>query len=260
MLVVVSPAKRLDWDVPTDGMTLPRLSDQAALLAARGRELSVNDLKKLMGLSDKLARLNYDRFGAMAEENPDDLRPAALAFAGDTYTGLEMATLDDPARDFAADHLRILSGLYGVLRPMDGIRPYRLEMGTRLSTERGKNLYEFWGSRIAEQLRKDAQVAGSAALLNCASTEYFGAVDTDALGLPVITPRFLDEKSGVAKVISFHAKKARGAMARFVCENRITDPAALRDFDLGGYTYVPEDSTEAEPVFFRSEKAATAAA
>jgi uncharacterized protein len=210
-------------------------------------------------LSDDLARLNRDRFRAMREpRGPDDLRPSAWAFAGDTYRGLEMATLDAAGRDFADGHLRILSGLYGVLRPRDAIRPYRLEMGSRLQTRRGRDLYDFWGDRIARMLAKDAAAAGTGTLLNCASREYFGAVDEGALGLEVISPRFLDEKDGAARVIPFHAKRARGAMARFVCENRITDPAALRDFDAGGYAHAPGLSAPGAPAFFRSAAAAAA--
>lgn len=256
MLIVVSPAKRLDWTEREVAATRPRMQDQADILAGHARQLSLGDLKGLMGLSDGLARLNRDRFRAMKQGA--ERRPAAWAFAGDTYQGLEMATLDSPARDFADAHLRLLSGLYGVLRPRDGIEPYRLEMGSRLATRRGRNLYEFWGDRIARMLAEDAAAAGTGVLLNCASREYFGAVDEAALGLRVITPRFLDEKNGEAKVIAFHAKRARGAMARFVCERRITDPADLEAFDTGGYAYAPELSAAGAPAFLRSAEAAAA--
>ncbi|QFU10012.1 hypothetical protein PARPLA_00425 [Rhodobacteraceae bacterium THAF1] len=257
MLIAISPAKRLNWDTVNVPTTEPRLQDQADILAGHARQLSLGDLKSLMGLSDDLAKLNRDRFRDMADGT--DRRPAAWAFAGDTYQGLEMPTLDEAAQAFADDHLRILSGLYGVLRPRDGIEAYRLEMGSKLKTRRGKSLYDFWGDRLSQVLNDDAAAAGTHVLLNCASQEYFGAVDAKALNLQVITPRFLDEKNGQAKVISFHAKRARGAMARFVCEHRITDPAALMDFDTAGYAYAPDLSEPDAPAFFRSEAAAQAA-
>ncbi len=260
MLIAVSPAKKLDWTERDVATTAPRMADQAAILAERARALSAGDLKELMKISDALARLNAERFAEWrADPAPDAVRPAAWAFSGDTYKGLEMATLDEAAVEFADRHLRILSGLYGVLRPRDAIQPYRLEMGSRLKTERGRNLYEFWGARISAALAADARAAGTDVVVNCASQEYFGAVDEDALGLRVITPRFLDEKGGEAKVISFHAKRARGAMARFVCENRITDPEALKDFDAGGYAHAPEWSEPDAPAFYRSAEAAATA-
>ncbi len=261
MLIVVSPAKKLDWTEREVATTAPRMAEQAAILAERAKELPAAELKRLMRISDRLAALNAERFRTWDRDPaPGEVRPAAWAFAGDTYQGLEMATLDDPGREFADAHLRILSGLYGVLRPRDAIQPYRLEMGSRLATDRGRDLYAFWGTRIARALADDAAAAGTGVLLNCASQEYFGAVDDGALGLRVITPRFLDEKRGEAKVIAFHAKRARGAMARFVCENRITDPEGLRDFDAGGYAYAPDLSQPDAPAFFRSEAAAATAA
>ncbi len=259
MLIVVSPAKKLDWREREVETTEPRMADQAALLADRARELAAADLARLMRISDDLARLNAGRFRMWRRDPaPEAVRPAAWAFAGDTYQGLEMATLDEAGRDFADGHLRLLSGLYGVLRPRDAIQPYRLEMGSRLATERGRNLVDFWGARIARRLAEDAAAAGTGVLLNCASREYFAAVDEAALGLEVVTPRFLDEKNGEARVIAFHAKRARGAMARFVCENRITDPADLREFDAGGYAYAPALSGAGAPAFLRSAAAAAA--
>ena len=155
--------------------------------------------------------------------------PAALAFAGDTYQGLEAGSLDPDEMAWAQEHLRILSGLYGVLRPLDAIEPYRLELGSRLATARGRTLYDYWGDRIARALRAQAESVGTDTLINCASQEYFGAVDMAALGLRVITPVFMEEKAGTPKVVSFYAKKARGAMARFVIQHRLTDPAALKE-------------------------------
>ena len=252
MLVVVSPAKKLDWSERDVTMTEPRLQDEAKRLAAVARELSVDDLKSLMKISDDLAKLNRDRFRDF-QDAPDaeDLRPAALGFAGDTYQGLEAASLDKDEMDWAQDHLRILSGLYGVLRPRDGFQQYRLEMGSRLKTERGKNLYEYWGDRISKLLNADAKATGSQVLVNCASQEYFGAVDRDALKLRVITPQFMEDKGGQPKIVSFYAKKARGAMARYIVQHRLTDPDSLRDFDSGGYAFSEELSQPDQPVFVR---------
>ena len=252
MLVVVSPAKKLDWSERDVTMTEPRLQDEAKRLAAVARELSVDDLKSLMKISDDLAKINRDRFRDF-QDAPDagDLRPAALGFAGDTYQGLEAASLDRDEMDWAQDHLRILSGLYGVLRPRDGFQQYRLEMGSRVKTERGKNLYEYWGDRISKLLNADAEATGAEVLVNCASQEYFGAVDRDALKLRVITPQFMEDKGGQPKIVSFYAKKARGAMARYIVQHRLTDPDSLRDFDSGGYAFSEELSQPDAPVFVR---------
>jgi cytoplasmic iron level regulating protein YaaA (DUF328/UPF0246 family) len=174
-----------------------------------------------------------------------------LAFAGDTYQGLEAASFSEDDMRWAQDHLRILSGLYGVLRPLDQIQAYRLEMGSRLKTDRGGSLYAYWGQELSKVLNAQAEATGAQALVNCASQEYFGAVDASALHLPIITPQFLELKDGQAKIISFYAKKARGAMARFIVQNRLSDPAQIMDFDLGGYAYKPEQSTAEKLVFLR---------
>jgi cytoplasmic iron level regulating protein YaaA (DUF328/UPF0246 family) len=252
MLVVVSPAKKLDWAERDMEMTTPAFQQDAVRLNSTARELSVAELMKLMHISEDLAKLNYDRFRSF-EETPeaDALRPAALAFAGDTYQGLEAASLDVEEMAWAQDHFRILSGLYGVLRPMDGMQPYRLEMGSRLKNERGKNLYEYWGSQIAEALNAQAEVTGSDILVNCASQEYFGAVDLKALKPKVITPVFMEMKNGTPKVVSFYAKRARGAMARYIIQHRLDDVAGLQEFDTGGYAYQPELSEPDKPVFLR---------
>ena len=175
-----------------------------------------------------------------------------MFFAGDTYAGLEAKTLDPDALRWAQGHLRILSGLYGVLRPLDEIAAYRLEMGSKLKNPRGADLYAFWRGQVAAALNEAAAETGARALVNCASIEYFGAVDTKALDLPVITPTFLEDKNGEAKIVSFFAKKARGAMARFIAENRLTDPDALKDFATGGYVYDASRSAPDAPVFIRS--------
>jgi cytoplasmic iron level regulating protein YaaA (DUF328/UPF0246 family) len=180
-----------------------------------------------------------------------DSKPAALAVAGDTYVGLEAGSLDADEMAWAQQHFRILSGLYGVLRPLDEIQPYRLEMGSRLKNPHGRNLYEFWGTQIAEALAQQARQIGTDVLVNCASQEYFGAVDLNALGLRVITPVFMEEKPDGPKVVSFYAKRARGAMARYVIQRRLTDPLALNDFDTGGYQYRSDLSEQDRPVFVR---------
>ncbi len=254
MLIVLSPAKKLDMS-PVDGVktTQPVFPEDTASLVSTARRLSKPKLQALMGISETLAKLNQDRFrnfGTM------DKSPAALAFAGDTYVGLEARSLDADEMAWAQDHLRILSGLYGVLRPMDEIEPYRLEMGSRLATRRGKSLYDFWGAKIAEALNADGAMAGTQTLINCASQEYFGAVDLKALNLNVITPVFMEDKPAGPRIISFFAKQARGAMARYIIQRRLTEPAGILDFDTGGYAYREDMSSPDKPVFVRSEEAA----
>ncbi|MET4101346.1 cytoplasmic iron level regulating protein YaaA (DUF328/UPF0246 family) [Roseovarius sp. MBR-78] len=254
MLVVVSPAKKLDM-TPAEGITptQPAFRAEAEDLAQVARGLDTKGLQDLMKISESLARLNMDRFAAFGTM---DAKPAALAFAGDTYQGLEAGSLDPDEMAFAQDHLRILSGLYGVLRPLDAIEPYRLEMGSRLATSRGRTLYDYWGDRIARALNAQAAELGSDVLVNCASQEYFGAVDQAALGLRVITPVFMEERGGAPKIVSFYAKRARGAMARFIIHNRLVDPEALTDFDTGGYAHAPDLSATDRPVFLRDQPTA----
>ena len=254
MLVVISPAKKLDWAERDVAASKPDFMEDATTLVEAARALSVDDLKSLMSLSENLATLNRDRFQSYAEAPDADLtRPAALAFAGDTYQGLEAGTLDADEMAFAQEHLRILSGLYGLLRPLDAIQPYRLEMGSRLKTKRGKNLYEYWGSALSEALNTQAKATGSDVLVNCASQEYFGAVDLTALKLRVVTPQFMEDKGDGKgpKIVSFYAKKARGAMARFAMQNRIDTADGILDFDVGGYQHMPHLSKPDAPVFLR---------
>ncbi len=195
-------------------------------------------VKSLMAISDDLARLNRDRFAAFAADPaPEAVKPAALAFNGDTYQGLEAKTLSADDLHWAQDHLGILSGLYGLLRPLDAIQPYRLEMGSKLKTRRGVSLYEYWGDTIAKALNARAADVGTDLLVNCASQEYFGAVDRKALKLRVITPSFMEVKDDKPRIVSFFAKRARGAMARFIVENRLTAAEAIKDFTSGGYAY-----------------------
>jgi cytoplasmic iron level regulating protein YaaA (DUF328/UPF0246 family) len=252
MLTVISPAKRLDWDERVVDMTKPDFPEDALRLVKNARNLSLGDLKSLMGLSDDLARLNRDRFKSYdPAPSEDTLRPAALAFAGDTYQGLDAQSLDADEMAWAQEHLRILSGLYGLLRPLDGIQPYRLEMGSKLKTRRGGNLYAYWGDQLSKALNAQAEAIGTDVLVNCASQEYFGAVDPKSLKLKVITPQFLEDKDGTPKMVSFFAKRARGSMARYIIQHRLTDPAGLKDFDYGGYAYDPERSTDDKPAFVR---------
>ncbi|MBY6066093.1 peroxide stress protein YaaA [Leisingera aquaemixtae] len=252
MLVVTSPAKKLDWAERDQEMTWPALHNDAVALAEVAREQSVADLMKLMHISEDLAKLNHARFQDFAADpKADATRPAALAFAGDTYQGLEAASLDAEEMAWAQEHFRILSGLYGVLRPLDAMQPYRLEMGSRLKNPRGKNLYEFWGSKISEALNAQGEAVGAEVLVNCASQEYFGAVDLAALKLRVVTPVFMEDKNGTPKVVSFYAKRARGAMARYIIQHRLTDSESLKDFDAGGYAYQPQMSEPDKPVFLR---------
>jgi uncharacterized protein len=238
MLVVISPAKSLDMTPVQIPASAPAFQDDALRLAKTARGLSLGELKSLMTISDDLARLNRDRFAAFAADPaPEAVKPAALAFNGDTYQGLEAKTLSTDDLHWAQDHLGILSGLYGLLRPLDAIQPYRLEMGSKLKTRRGASLYEYWGDTIAKALNARAADVGADTLVNCASQEYFGAVDRKALRLRVITPSFMEVKDEKPRIVSFFAKRARGAMARFIVENRLTDGEAIKDFTSGGYAY-----------------------
>ena len=249
MLVVLSPAKKLDMiPCPEVTATEQMFPAEARELAHVAQDLSVPQLQKLMRISENLGRLNAERFGAFGTM---ETKPAALAFAGDTYIGLEAASLDTEEMAWAQDHLRILSGLYGLLRPLDAIEPYRLEMGSRLKTARGKTLYDFWGDKIANALNSQAETLGTDRLINCASQEYFGAVQAGALRLRVITPVFMEDKPGGPQIVSFFAKRARGAMARFIIQRRLTDPESLKAFDTGGYAYRDDLSNGDRIVFIR---------
>ena len=259
MLTVISPAKRLDWNAVDHAQTEPVFTRESQRLAAHGRALTLTKLKGLMDLSDDLTRLNRNRFAAF-EDNPDPAhtRPAMFAFAGDTYIGLDARSMDAATLSAAQKRLRILSGLYGVLRPLDAIQPYRLEMGSRLKTRRGTNLYDFWGDEIAKALNEDAERIDSAYLVNCASQEYFGAVDLKRLKPRVVTPQFFEVKDGTPRMISFFAKKARGAMARFVVENDVTTLDGLKEFNWEGYRL--HEASDDTLVFHRPAQSATKAA
>ena len=249
MLVVISPAKKLNMQPSEDIVpTQPIFGDEANELADVMQNLSLDKLQSLMGISENLAKLNADRFAHFGSQ---DKKPAALAFAGDTYLGLEAASLEPDEMAWAQNHLRVLSGLYGVLRPLDAIEPYRLEMGSRLTTKLGKSLYDYWGTKIAEALDKQAAATGSNVLVNCASKEYFSAVDLASLTLPVVTPIFLENKNGKAKIVSFYAKKARGLMTSWILKNKIKKEDDLAKFNSDGYYFSKKDSSKNSPVFLR---------
>ncbi|MGB0497865.1 MAG: peroxide stress protein YaaA [Rubricella sp.] len=261
MLVVISPAKNLDFsEAPAAlDLTAPVFRDEANALAAEMRKLPVSRIKAMMALSDRLADLNWQRFQAWSDDPAKGtVKQAALAFAGDTYRGLQFASLSPDAVDRAQDHLRILSGLYGLLRPLDAIQPYRLEMGRKVHTARGGTLYDWWGDTIARALEAQAATLGTGTLVNLASKEYFGAVERGAPALDVVTPQFLEEKDGARRMISFHAKTARGAMARWIIENRPSGIDELRGFDWAGYRFDPGAGDGATPVFVRSAARAAA--
>ena len=250
--MVISPAKRLDWAERAVEMTSPAMLDDAVRLARTARNLTLGKLRALMDLSDDLARLNRDRFQAFADAPVAEVtRPAMLAFAGDTYQGLDAATLSEDETAYAQDHLRILSGLYGLLRPLDAIQPYRLEMGSRLKTRRGSSLYDYWRSDIAKALNAQAETVGADVVVNCASQEYFGAVPERALKPRLVTPVFMEDKGAGPKIVSFFAKRARGAMARHIVQNRVRDMDGVKAFDADGYVFQPEASDEARLVFVR---------
>jgi hypothetical protein len=258
MLIVVSPAKTLDYEseLPALKATQPRLLDDSEALIERARQLSPADISSLMSVSDKIAHLNAERFALWARPfNKKNARPAAFAFKGDVYTGLDIESFTDNQLSDAQLRFRMLSGLYGVLRPLDLMQPYRLEMGTRLNV-RGKDLYAFWGSTITELLNKDMKAAKTETLVNLASNEYFKSVKKKDIAGTIIEPVFQDEKNGNYKVISFYAKKARGLMAAWIIKKGLKDPAKLKQFDVAGYSYCEAQSTELKPVFRRAEQGA----
>jgi cytoplasmic iron level regulating protein YaaA (DUF328/UPF0246 family) len=234
---------------------LPDFIPRSAELISTLRELSPDALGSLMQISDQLAHLNVDRYASWSTKfNFKNSRQALLAFNGDVYEGLDARTLNQKQLSWAQDHLRILSGLYGVLRPLDLMQPYRLEMGTRLQNAHGKDLYAFWGSRVTDAIKQVLEKQKKPVLLNLASEEYFKVLQAKELDCPVIAPVFQDAKDGKYKIISFYAKRARGLMARYVVENRITDPAELKGFNLDGYKYFAAESKLDKPVFRRAER------
>ena len=257
MLILISPAKTLDYQSPlaTQRYTQPVLLDHSQQLIDVARQLSAPQIKTLMGISDKLADLNATRFHDWQPDfTPDNARQAILAFKGDVYAGMQAETFSDDDFTFAQQHLRMLSGLYGVLRPLDLMQPYRLEMGIRLQNPKGSDLYQFWGDTITQTLNEALAAQGDNIIINLASDEYFRAVKPKQLDGEIVKPVFLDEKNGTFKVISFYAKKARGLMSRYIIENRLTTPEQLKAFDVDGYVFDEETSKKNELVFKRSER------
>ena len=253
MLFVLSPAKTLDFSPPDPALpaTRPQLGADTAALAAVAKTLKAADLKRLMDISDDLAKLNVKRFKAFSNRGRRSDVQAALAFAGDVYVGLKARELGAEDLTWAQGHLRLLSGLYGVLRPLDRIQPYRLEMGIRLETERGKNLYEFWGDTVSKQLAAATRGHADKSIINLASQEYFGAVRVKALKRPVITCLFKQVKGNELTQPGFYAKTARGLMARFAIDSRAEHPGDLKRFDREGYSFRDDLSTKDTYLFVR---------
>jgi len=256
MLLVISPAKTLDYDTPpkTKTFTIPDYLDHSEVLIERARRYSALDIAELMEVSMKLAELNFERFEQWHTPfTPDNAKQAVLAFKGDVYTGLEAESFNAADFKFAQNHLRILSGLYGLLRPLDLMQPYRLEMGRKVDTERGKNLYEFWGATITEGLNRQMKKLKTPYLINLASNEYFKSVKPKLLDGEIITPEFKDWKNGQYKMMGVYAKKARGQLSRFVIQNRLTEPEQMKDFDLDGYRFNQELTSGNKWVFTRKQ-------
>ncbi|NOY26231.1 MAG: peroxide stress protein YaaA [Oligoflexia bacterium] len=256
MLALLSPAKRLDFDTPpaVSAHSRPQMLDQTARLIETARKLSQDKLRELMGISPALAKLNAVRFQRLSTElDLDNAKQAALAFKGDTYVGLDADSLGDDDLAWAQDHIGILSGLYGYLRPLDLIQPYRLEMGTRLKTRSGPSLYAFWGDRITAQVQDVLDAQGDTTVVNLASAEYFKAVNQKKLAARVLTPVFMDTKDGRSRVLSLFAKQARGMMARTIIDNRLDDVDALKDFGSGGYRFRADQSEGDRWVFERTQ-------
>jgi uncharacterized protein len=256
LLALLSPAKRLDFSPPPAfaKATQPGLLKDTAVLAARGKTLSRADLRRLMDISPKLADLNYERFQDFDPKNKTGTKPAIFAFAGDVYMGFDAKTLTPDEIAFAQDHVGVLSGLYGILRPLDAIQPYRLEMGTRLKTERGTDLYAFWRESVAAYVNRLTGPMDDPTIVNLASEEYWSAVDESALRAPVVQPVFKEVKSGKAQIVAFFAKKARGMMARYIVQHRLTKPEELKAFDTAGYVFDGKASHGAQLVFSRKTK------
>jgi uncharacterized protein len=257
VIVLLSPAKKLNFEpVPEFSVTTPELLKETQVLHETTRRLTAADLKRLMKLSDSLAELNHRRFQEFdaGKTRPPRSKQAALAFDGDTYVGLRAPEFTKEEMDFAQQHVAILSGLYGLLRPLDAIQPYRLEMGTRLETPRGKSLYEFWGARVAKKINQHLKKLGGKVVINCASQEYFSVIPEGTLAVPVITPVFKEARGGQARIVSFSAKRARGTMTRYIVKNRLTEASELKNFMEDGYQFIPKESTATEWLFLRERK------
>ena len=256
MITLIAPAKRLDYDsdLSVEDFSIAEHLKESKKLIKELQKKSPEHLSSLMGLSENLSILNFERnMNWQVPKKPsNEVRQAIFAFKGDVYVGLDSETLSKSDIKYAQKNLAILSGLYGLLKPLDLMYPYRLEMGTKMKNENGKNLYEFWGNKITTSINALAKKNNSKGIINLASVEYFSSVKTENLDLPVYSPVFKDFKNGKYKIISFFAKKARGSMARFVIQNKIKNPADLNKFNLDGYKYSAKDSSEYSPVFLRN--------
>ena len=256
MLMIISPAKKLDFkSAPVSKTyTIPEFLEDSEVFIKKLKTFSPAKVSKLMGISKTLGELNFERYQTWhLPFTPENAKQAVLAFNGDVYQGLVAKTLSEKQLEFAQEHLRILSGLYGVLRPLDLIQPYRLEMGAKLPVKRKKNLYQYWSGKITQNINKAVQVSGSDILVNLASNEYYKSIDTNKIEAKIITPKFKDLKNREYKIISLFAKKARGLMARFIIENRITNPEDIKAFESDGYYYNPRLSESTTPVFTREK-------
>lgn len=253
LFALLSPAKKLDFSSPPAfaKATQPILLKDTLLLAARGKALKRADLQRLMGISAKLADLNFERFQHFDPKNRTGTKPAIFTFAGDVYVGFDAASLNARDIEFAQTHIGILSGLYGLLRPLDAIQPYRLEMGSKLKNERGKDLYAFWRESLVQNINKTIARLDDPTIVNLASDEYWSAVDASTLRAPVVHAVFKELKDGKARVVSFFAKKARGLMARYIVQHRLTDVEDLKRFDSGGYKFDKNASDQTHWVFTR---------
>ncbi len=254
MITIVSPAKKLSNQcyAKTDSFHKPKFLKESEALINQLKLLNPHDLESLMGISEKLAILNWERIQKWKPNfTPNSTREAMYSFKGDTYVGLDAETLSQNDISFAQDHLRILSGLYGILRPLDLMMPYRLEMGIKFENNHGKNLYDYWGEKLSSSINNELKHHNEKILINCASVEYFKSINNLKLKAKVITPVFKEIKMGKPKIISFFAKKARGMMARYIIQNKINNEIDILNFDLGGYQYEKNISTKTEPVFIR---------
>ena len=256
MLTIISPAKKLDYSQPeeTQAFTQPLLLEHSEQLIKDLQQLSPEEVCSLMGLSDKLGALNYERFQEWQTPfSIDNAKQAVLAFKGDVYQGLDADNMNADELNWAQDNLRILSGLYGLLRPLDLMQPYRHEMGTKFANQRGANLYQFWGEIITDQLNKLFPASAKSVLVNLASNEYFKSVQSKNINAEIITPVFMDQKGDKYKIISFFAKRARGLMSAFIIKNKITDAEQLKTFNVDGYSFNSAMSDGNKWVFCRAE-------
>ena len=254
MISIISPAKKLNFnsESPIKAFTQCDFLNESQKLVDQAKEYSFDDIMKLMSVSENIANLTAQRFQDWNMPfDGQNAKQAVLAFNGDTYTGLDAENFNSDDFNYSQDHLRILSGLYGLLRPLDLIQPYRLEMGTKMKNTKGKNLYDFWGTKISEQLNSDIENHESKYIVNCASDEYFKVIDLTTLNVPVIKPIFKDVKNGIPKVISFFAKRARGMMSKYIIKNRVESIDQLHLFNDSGYEFQPDQSNDHELIYIR---------